>query len=145
MSRPIQLREVIDSDLPVFFQQQSDAEANRQANFPARDEAAFMAHWARIKRDETNVLRAIVMDDRVIGSIVSFVMNGQCEVGYWLGREYWGHGYATQALRAFLPLLPRPLFAYVFRQNRRSTRVLEKCGFVRYGEEGEDIILKLEA
>lgn len=146
VSELVQLRDVIDSDLPVFFQQQNDAEANRQANFPARDEAAFMARWAKSMADQSNYVRTIVVDDQVVGNIVSFMLNGQREVGYWLGREYWGRGYATQALRAFLPIVAqRPLFAYVFRQNHGSIRVLEKCGFVRYGEEGEDVILKLEA
>ena len=146
MSELVQLRDVIDSDLPVFFQHQNDPEANRLANFPARDEAAFTARWAKSMADQSNYVRTIVVDDQVVGNIVSFMLNGQREVGYWLGREYWGRGYATQALAAFLPLIPqRPLFAYVFRQNHGSIRVLEKCGFVRYGEEGEDVILKLEA
>ena len=146
MSELVQLRDVIDSDLPVFFEQQSDPEATRLAHFPARAEADFMAHWAKLRPDHTNYVRTIVVDNRVVGNIVSFMLNGQREVGYWLGREYWGHGYATQALAAFLPLIPqRPLFAYVFRPNRGSIRVLEKCGFVICGEEAEDVILKLEA
>jgi RimJ/RimL family protein N-acetyltransferase len=144
--KSVQLRDVIDSDLPIFFEQQNDPEATRMANFPARDEAAFMAHWAKVRRDESNILRTIVVDDQVVGNIVCFEMNGQREVGYWLGREYWGHGFATQALAAFLPQIEqRPLYGYVAKHNRASIRVLEKCGFVMCGEEAEDVILKLEA
>ncbi|MBI5565179.1 MAG: GNAT family N-acetyltransferase [Chloroflexi bacterium] len=146
MLKPVQLRNVIDSDLPIFFEQQNAPEANHMANFPARDEAAFMAHWAKVRRDETNLLRTIVADDQVVGNIVCFEMNGQREVGYWLGRAYWGQGFATQALAAFLPEIEqRPLYGYVAKHNRASIRVLEKCGFVICGEEAEDIILKLEA
>ncbi len=146
MPKLVLLRDVIDSDLPVFFEQQTDPEATRLANFPARDEAAFMAHWAKVRRDQSNYVRTIVVDDHVVGNIVSFMLNGQREVGYWLGREYWGQGFATQALAAFLPLIPqRPLFAYVFKHNHGSRRVLEKCGFVICGEEAHDFIFKLEA
>ena len=146
MPKLVLLRDVIDSDLPVFFQQQNDPEANRLANFPARDEATFMAHWAKTRRDDGNLLRTIVVDGEVVGNIVSFMMNGQREVGYWLGRDYWGQGFATQALAAFLPqIAQRPLYGYAAQHNHGSIRVLEKCGFVRCGAEADDAILKLEA
>ncbi len=56
------------------------------------------------------------------------------EVGYWLGREYWGRGIATDALRAFAPWLFATkgllrLEALVFDGNPASRRVLEKAGF----------------
>lgn len=145
MPKLVQLRNVLDSDLPVFFEQQSDPEANRLANFPARDEATFMARWAKSMADRANYVRTIVVDDQVVGNIVSFMLNGQREVGYWLGRAYWGQGFATQALAAFLPQIEqRPLYGYVAKHNHASIRVLEKCGFVICGEEAEDVILKLE-
>lgn len=62
-------------------------------------------------------------------------MEGQREIGYWIGKEYWGRGIATEALAAFLLLeTRRPLLAYAARDNVASIRVLEKCGFVRSGE-----------
>ena len=39
------LREVIDADLEIFFEQQLDSEATEMAAFPARDRDAHMAHW----------------------------------------------------------------------------------------------------
>jgi RimJ/RimL family protein N-acetyltransferase len=52
-------------------------------------------------------------------------------VGYWLGREFWGQGIATQALALFLKEeRTRPLVAHVAQHNIGSRRVLEKCGFV---------------
>lgn len=44
----VTLRDVIASDLPIFFEHQLDLEATRMAAFPARDREAFMAHWTRI-------------------------------------------------------------------------------------------------
>ncbi|RPJ44644.1 MAG: N-acetyltransferase, partial [Chloroflexi bacterium] len=64
-----------------------------------------------------------------------FVLQGEREVGYWLGREFWGRGIATQALTAFLEqVTERPLFAHVAKHNLSSRRVLEKCAFAVVGE-----------
>jgi hypothetical protein len=42
MTNEITLRDVQDSDLPIFFEQQLDPEATRMAAFPARDPDAFI-------------------------------------------------------------------------------------------------------
>jgi RimJ/RimL family protein N-acetyltransferase len=55
-------------------------------------------------------------------------------VGYWLGREFWGKGIATQALAELVEELDRPLYAEVSTNNIGSIRVLEKCGFVEIGK-----------
>ena len=60
------------------------------------------------------------------------------EVGYWLGRPYWGKGFATEAARAVTAVaqgLGRgPVTAGHFVDNPASGRVLEKVGFVYTGE-----------
>ena len=58
----IVLREVLMSDLPIFFDQQLDPEANWMAAFTRKDPSdrdAFMAHWAKILRDETITIQTI--------------------------------------------------------------------------------------
>ncbi len=124
------LRDVIESDLPLFYLQQLDPQAARMAAFPSRDEAPFMKHWVLIMADKTNTLKTILFNGEVAGNIVSWDQDDRREVGYWLGREYWGRGIATRALRAMLECVPRrPLYAHVARSNAASRRVLEKCGF----------------
>ena len=136
MTHDIFLRNVIESDLPILFEQQFDPIANQMAAFPARDREAFMAHWAKIMADETNILKAILFDGQIAGNIVSWEQSGEREVGYWLGREYWGKGIATRALAAFLEdVKTRPLYAHVAKHNLASIRVLEKCGFTITGED----------
>jgi RimJ/RimL family protein N-acetyltransferase len=72
----------------------------------------------------------------VAGNMVCFPREGKREVGYWLGREFWGKGIATQALAALLrEVTERPLYARVARSNVASIRVLEKCGFTTIGGE----------
>ena len=138
MTNNISLREVQESDLPIFFEQQCDPLANQMAAFPARDRDAFMAHWAKIMKDESVILRTILFEGQVAGNVLSFEMDGKREVGYWLGQEFWGKGIATIALSLFLEQVKiRPLFAYVAKHNIASRRVLEKCGFEMYGEAKE--------
>jgi RimJ/RimL family protein N-acetyltransferase len=146
MSLRVHLRGVRDDDLPIFFEHQQDPDANRMANFDARDRDAFMAHWAKILRDETVVVRTIEFEDRVAGNVVSWQHDGERDVGYWIGREHWGKGVATAALSAFLDELDtRSLHAHVAAHNIGSIRVLEKCGFERAGADGvQELLMKLD-
>jgi [ribosomal protein S5]-alanine N-acetyltransferase len=60
------------------------------------------------------------------------------EIGYWIGKPYWGRGIIAEAVSAvaawgFEYLRLVRIFAYVFAPNRASARVLEKTGFVCEG------------
>ncbi len=122
---------MVDSDLPTFYLHQADAEAARMAGFPSRDETAFYAHWRKIMADPLNILCTIVYERQVAGNFVSFILEGKREVGYWLGRDFWGKGIASAALELFLAeISERPLFGVTAHSNPASMRVLEKCGFV---------------
>ena len=154
ISKRVQLRDVIESDLPIFYKHQLDIDATQMAAFSSRDREAFMAHWAKIMADETLTLKTILFDEHVAGNMVCFQQSGEWEVGYWLGKEYWGKGIATQALSQFLGFVKmRPLYAHVAKHNIGSIRVLEKCGFTVYnedkgspdsiGKEVDEFILKL--
>ena len=139
MADDIVLREVTDDDLPIFFEQQLDPDANYMAAFTSRDPTdrdAFMAHWARIRADETIINRTVVYNGQVAGSVASFEDGGRREVTYWLGREFWGKGIATRALTALLNYqTTRPIYARAAKDNAASVRVLQKCGFVITGED----------
>ncbi|GHF02405.1 GNAT family N-acetyltransferase [Streptomyces spiralis] len=150
------LREVHDSDLPVFFRQMNDPESLRMAAFTPQDPAdrdAFDAHWAKV-RTSSVVLRTILADGDVVGSAAVYGEPGEREVTYWVDRAYWGQGVATAALRALLTEVPeRPLYARAASDNAGSLRVLEKCGFQRTatargyaqarGEEIDETVLTL--
>jgi RimJ/RimL family protein N-acetyltransferase len=146
------LREVGEADLRVFYEHQRDAEASAMAAFPSRDREAFMAHWAKTLANESAVTRTIVSDGEVAGNIGAWEADGRTLVGYWIGREFWGRGLATQALAELVAdvVETRPLHAYVARSNIASIRVLEKCGFVEVdahtGADGvEELLLELRA
>jgi len=68
----------------------------------------------------------------VAGNIGSWQDDGLQLLGYWVGREFWGRGVATQALALLVDeVSTRPLYAHVAAHNVGSIRVLEKCGFRR--------------
>jgi RimJ/RimL family protein N-acetyltransferase len=130
MQAIVTLRDVTSADLPIFYQHQHDPEAANMAGFPSREWEPFIAHWNKILLNDTILKKTIIVDGEVAGNIVSFIQEGEREVGYWIGREHWGKGVATQALRQFLDLVKeRPLYAHVAKHNTASLRVLEKCGF----------------
>lgn len=61
------------------------------------------------------------------------------ETGYWIGREFWGRGFATEAVEGALVWASRQwkrkaLFSGHFTDNPASGRVLEKAGFLYTGE-----------
>ena len=137
MTPQVLLREVIEADLPIFFEHQYDPQATAMAAFPARERDAHFAHWAKIMADSSNIVKTILADGQVAGNIVCWDASGQREVGYWLGRDFWGQGITTRALELLLSEVAiRPLYAHVVRHNRASRRVLEKCGFIVIGADG---------
>ena len=57
------------------------------------------------------------------------------EIGYWVGRRYWGQGFATEAMEeiirhSFEDLGITKLWCQCFERNLQSSRVQQKCGFV---------------
>jgi len=77
----------------------------------------------------------------VIGTTTLFNLNldnGRAELGYAMGRAYWGQGYMHEALQALLShafevLELRRLEADVDPRNAASIRTLERLGFQREG------------
>jgi RimJ/RimL family protein N-acetyltransferase len=141
----ISLRGVTDADVEVFYNYQRDPIAVEMAAFPAREKAAHLQHWTKIRADDTTINRTILVGGEVAGSIGSWVHGDNRLIGYWIGREHWGKGVATRALRQFVDLIgERPLCAHVAKHNLGSIRVLEKCGFTSQSEQtGGDGVVEL--
>lgn len=134
--RPVlKLRPVEESDLPVFFAQQSDLEAVRLSGLAPRPHDVFYAHYAQVLQNPVNVIRTIEVDGEPAGHVATFPRDGRQEIGYWLGREYWGRGIVTWAFAEFLrDIRIRPLHAITSENNVASLRLLERAGFKRETE-----------
>ncbi len=136
----VSLREVRPGDLPILFEHQLDPEGARMAAFKSRDRDAFMAHWAKIMANPACALRVILADGSVAGHIGAWTDGADRQVGYWVGREFWGRGIGSEGLTLFLhEETTRPLTACVAEHNAASIRVLQKAGFTLAKEEGFDL------
>lgn len=99
------------------------------------DARAYLERSARVRAEGTGFNFAILRkwDGVFIGCCGLKLDSGVFEMGYWLGKPYWGKGYATEAARrlagfAFHDLKAERLEAGYFHDNPGSGRVLEKLG-----------------
>lgn len=91
---------------------------------------------------------AVIANQEILACVSYWLEDNDIEVGYWVGRDYWGQGVGTRALRLMLarPEFPRDrrVVARVKVGNERSERVLQNCGFVFAGDchcpQGDDLV-----
>jgi len=138
-SNNITLPRTEKDDLNAFFEFQLDEEANYLAAFTAKDpndKAAYIEKYSKFLTDPTINMRTIKVNGETAGSIAKFVMGGEAGITYWIDKKFWGQGIATTALDALLKIeQARPIYGYVAFDNYGSQKVLEKCGFVRIGQD----------
>jgi len=142
----ILLRAVIETDLPILFQQQLEPEAVAMSAYPAKDRGEFMRHWEGILKNKNVTARTIVYKEKIAGHIICW-KEGKYEqrIGYWIGKEFWRRGIASAAVAEMLVLVNiRPLFAEVANHNTASKRVLEKNGFERLDDGGKISMWRLD-
>lgn len=76
-------------------------------------------------------------DGKNIGYIqLCQIDDGSWEIGYHIAKQFTGKGYATEAVKAFLPVMAQKLnikeaYGICLAENTASVHVLEKCGFVQ--------------
>ena len=86
-----------------------------------------------LKQESYNLM--IFHNGKMLGGIgLRDLYNKSCQVGYWLGKQYWGNGFATEALKSILDfgfgqLNLEKIYAAYKIGNEGSIRVLTKCGF----------------
>ncbi len=135
----VALRPIDDSDVDALFDQMRDPESVRMAAFTAKDpddRTAFATHMAKVRSSPDVTMRAVTAGGRLVGSIASFVVDGDTELTYWIDRPMWGQGIASQAVALFLDVVPvRPLYARAASDNVGSLKVLQKAGFAIVGTE----------
>ena len=79
----------------------------------------------------------LLKDGTYIGYVQAVPFDdGTWEVGYHIGQQYTRKGYATEAVKAFLPVILPQLGLQVIAgicqaENKASVKVMEKCGFIK--------------
>lgn len=135
----VQLREVREEDLDVYFQHQQDPEANLMAGIAPRnpqDRGVFDFHWSSLLRDPQAVVRTIEHEGQVAGGIICLEQDDVSELSFWTARQFWSQGVTTAAVDAFLQEYHRrPLVARVAVDNIGPQKILTRRGFAVAGEE----------
>jgi len=140
----ILLRPVLETDLPILFEQQLDPETIAMSAYPSKDRGDFMRHWEGILNNKATTARTLVYKEKIAGHIVCWKEKYEQQIGYWIGKQFWGRGIASAALAEFLlEVKIRPLYARVANHNLGSKRVLEKCGFALLDEGTKISVCKL--
>lgn len=139
------LRPLVASDAMSLATHANDRDVwlNLRDRFPhpytVRDAERYIAS---LEAHERPTSFGIVVDGEAAGTIGLVpgedIARRTAEVGYWLGRRFWGRGVITEALRAvtdhaFTELGMHRVFAVPFVHNAASCRVLEKVGYVLEG------------
>lgn len=86
------------------------------------------------------------VSDTLVGSIGLNIEKAseRAELGYWIGRPFWGKGYATEAATAvteygFSELSLHRIYAGCFARNPASAKVLQKIGMTLEGRSREHV------
>ena len=95
--------------------------------------------WLKISHNQKFNLNIFLNDDLIGGIGLTPAEDDFYELGYWLGFEFWGKGYATEACKALLNYVKRNTSyknfrANVYKGNTASSKVLKKVGFKQTGE-----------
>jgi ribosomal-protein-alanine N-acetyltransferase len=138
---PVVLRLFVPGDAPRVQSLAGDravADATAIIPHPYRDglAEAWIAGQDAERSAGTQYIYAIASadDEQLVGAIaLRPIATAQENLGYWIGREFWGRGYATTATRAVVALAftcldCQQLTASHLSGNAASGRVLEKCG-----------------
>ncbi len=128
---------------PLAEEPEVGATTNLPVPYPSDGAENFVRESIAKREGGQEYTFAVVIASRVVGVCGLLDVGGDpksAELGYWIGKPYWGRGYATlaaeQAMRfAFLELDATRLRASSLDRNAASRRVLEKLGFslVGYG------------
>ena len=138
-------------DLNELFTLHSDVETTRYIPHmhwtTSADAEVWFARWQE-RREKQSAVQCVIVKratdeeaETVIGTAVLFnfeVASQLAEIGYLLGRDHWGRGYAVEAMTAFISfsfatLNFRRLEATVDARNVASNALLQRLGFTLEG------------
>jgi ribosomal-protein-alanine N-acetyltransferase len=148
------LRPPLASDIPAFVPLIGDFEVAKNLSrvphpYQESDAQEFLDRMVQARASGTDFNFAITRksDGAYMGACGVHLRSGPFEFGYWLGKPFWGMGYATEAARrlvsfAFEDLKITELIAGWFHDNPASGRVLEKLGCVPDGAEQRDCLAR---
>ena len=142
-TRRLILRHWEDSDAEDLYRYASDPDVGPIAGWPPHKNLDDSKNIIKntLARDETYAI-CLKLDNKAIGSISLKMGNNtdmtdkddECEIGYWLGKKFWGQDIMSEAVKeiirhAFEDLNMKKIWCGYYDGNLRSKCVQEKCGF----------------
>jgi RimJ/RimL family protein N-acetyltransferase len=114
---------------------------NLRDGFPNPYSVKDAMDWLEMILPENHPPRffAILADNKIAGSIGIItkvdIYRRNCEIGYYIGEDYWGKGIATKAIKAATSYAFKTfdivrVYAEPFADNAGSRRALEKSGYI---------------
>jgi RimJ/RimL family protein N-acetyltransferase len=153
------LRRWEDSDAEILYEYAKNPAVGPIAGWPPhQDVSESLAVIRNVLSTPECYAICLKTDGRPVGSI-ELKLNGhtdmterddECELGYWLGKPFWGQGIMPEAVKemlrhAFEDLGMQKVWCGFYEGNGKSKRVQEKCGFrYQWTTEGLDVPLMKE-
>ena len=149
------LRPWQEDDAEALYKYASDPDIGPPASWPPHTSVENSRDIIRTVFAAPQTYAVCLKDGTPIGS-VGLKLKGstdmtnrddECELGYWIGKPFWGQGLIPEASRALLQyafenLGMRAVWCGYYEGNQKSKRVQEKLGFVyRYTTEGLEVTL----
>lgn len=142
-TRRLLLRHWNDSDAEDLYRYACDPDVGPAAGWqPHKDEEESLRVIRELFGGRETYAVCMKRDGKAIGSIGLFfpgqsnipLKEGEVELGYWIGRPFWGQGLIPEAACAlirhsFLDLGVTRIWCAHYEGNDKSKRVIEKCGF----------------
>jgi [ribosomal protein S5]-alanine N-acetyltransferase len=131
------LKEIVDADKERLVSLIGDFQVSKNlSKVPYPYTLDDADEWLERSHNQKFNLNIFLNDDLIGGVGLTPAEDDFYELGYWLGVDYWGQGYATESVMEFLNYAKtnsscEKLKANVFKENIASTKVLEKNGFKR--------------
>lgn len=107
----------------------------------------WISKHEQMRKNGSQLVFAITFENILIGAIGCVINKNfnNCEIGYWIGRPYWGNGFATEALGqvikfGFEKLSFNKIHAHFMENNPASGKVMIKNGMKHEGTLKQHII-----
>ena len=152
------LRPWREDDAEALYKYASDPDIGPPAGWPPHTSVEHSRDIIRTVFSAPQTYAVCLKDGSPIGSI-GLKLKGstdmtdrddECELGYWIGKPFWGRGMIPEASRALLRhafenLGMRAVWCGYYEGNKKSRRVQEKLGFVyQYTTENLEVTLMNE-
>ena len=131
------IKEIVACRLILRPWQESDAESlYKYAQDPAIGPIAGWPPHTSVE-DSLNIIRTVFAAPETYAVVLKHsaeIQQGEAEIGYWIGKPYWGQGLIPEAVRCLLrrcfeDLEITAVWCGYYDGNTKSRRVMEKCGF----------------